>query len=333
MKFNKLYLFAALMGTVLAGCQKTEEETQNPVEEPAVEQGWKLTVKARISNDTRAMSVGSVTDAQGTHDIVNTYWKAGEKADVYVDNHLLGTLEVESVDNGIATLTGDDIMIKEEETTLVAENSVLTLLFPSREDHSWTYLGQDGSAPSEDGTMATGFDYSTAALKVTSMNAGTINTVGYNPDTEQEDEAPTFKPEQSIYRVSFKDKGNENALVSVKSLTISSGQGKLVRNRTLGSTGWATQSEDFGALTLKPTVTPNDGIYWMAIRNESTSDDDDSYTFTIVDNANKLFIVDKTIPASVLTNATFISAKNIKVQQKAFAPESSGTISSSTDVL
>lgn len=331
MKNTKIFLIAALLGTVLAGCQKTEEETQNPVEEPAVEQGWKLTVKARISNDTRAMSVGSVTDAQGTHDIVNTYWKVGEKADVYVDNHLLGTLEVESVDNGIATLTGDDIMIKKEETTLVAQNSVLTLLFPSREDHSWTYLGQDGSAPSEDGTMATGFDYSTAALKVTSMNAGTITAVGYNPDTEETVDDPTFESEQSIYRFSFKDTGNENALVSVKSITITSEQGTLVRNRTLGSTGWTTQSEDFGALTLKPTVTPNDGIYWMALRNESITDD--SYTFTIVDNANKLFIVDKTIPESVLTNATFISAKNIKVQQKAFAPESSGTISSSTDVL
>lgn len=324
MKINKLYIFAALLGTVLAGCQRVEEDTQKPDEKPVVEQGWTLTVQARINAETRAMSVEQVGEGDDAHDQVITYWKCGEKVAVFANERVLGTLEVMEVDNsGLATLKGE-IEVKDQVSgdPYVEVGTELSLLFPDKTDFAWYYMGQDGSIPDEDGRMASFYDYATATLKVTSMDAGTVNAVGYNPDTQQTVDSPTFALEQSVYRFSFKDTENNNNLVSVKSLTLSSYQNKLVRTRILSDTGWTTDENGYGSLTMKPGVN-QEKVYWMAIRNENKLND--IYYFTIVDENNKLFLVDKNIPAGALDKPRFISAKGIKVEQTAFAPNTTAT--------
>jgi len=302
MKNTKIFLIAALLGTVLASCQKEVEikTDENPVEE----QGWTLTVNASMGQDTKAMSLEGTT--------LKSYWKEGDAVGVYLQGTKLGTITAGNITNG-----GADAVLSGVLTTVagVSNFTVITLIFPDKDE--WTYLGQDGSAPSEDGTMAKNFDYA--------MTTATVDVVDTDNKVLTINTNVKFESQQSIYRLRFRDGGS---YFNVSSITLNAAQGLLVRTHTLESYGWNPVN---GTLTMTPTVTPSDNFYYMAIKNENNANDD-VYTFTVVRSSdNAVLEGTKNIPAGALANPSYIPA-NVIVSQKAMAPKTE-TIDDPVEVL
>ena len=303
MKTKRIFIIAALLGTVLAGCQKSEII----VPDKNSETGEIWTLKVQVS---KAKALG----VSGSE--VYAYWKDNEKVAVYLDGAKLGSLVATAGSPSTrATLVGNI-----SRPAGLAVNSSLTLLFPGRDDNEWTYVGQDGSAPSEDGTMATLFDYSTASLNVDAIDEGT-HTITASVTNG-------FTNQQSVYRFGFKV-GGAGSAIAVKSFIISSNQGKLVRDRVYTAGDWAS---NYGALTVSPTAATAGNLYWMSLRNENTSADD-TYSFSVVGSDNALYEGTKTIPSANLGNDKFLSAQSIRVDKKSAAPAASGTVSKEFEVL
>ena len=309
MKTNRLFLIVALLGTVLAGCQKAELVSNQSGEEPTGDQIWKLKV-------TTVKSIGNTRALELNGSELEAYWKKGEKVAVYFGGTKLGTLSVTSNDNvDPATLEGT---ISKPDGLDV--DGSLMLLFPGRDDGEWTYVGQDGSAPSASGSLATMFDYVTTTLTVTD-----INVVGHSISADVD---AAFANQQSIYRFGFKVGGAGDPIV-VKSFTISSAQGKLVRNRTYSAGNWVS---NYGPLTMTSAAAPAGNLYYMSIRNENTSVAD-TYSFSVVGNDNALYEGTQAVASEKLGYGKFLGAKGISISQKTLAPEASGEISSEVEVL
>lgn len=306
MKINKLYIIAALLGIVLAGCQKAEEfvPSDEQGQEFADSELWTLTIKTVA---TRAMELDGST--------LNEYWKNGEKAAVYFGGTKIGTLEVSgAVKDGAATLSGSVT-----KPVGLAVSSSLTVLFPGRDDDKWSYEGQDGSAPSESGTMATLFDYSAATLTVSEINDGT-HTITVSISS-------AFAQQQSIYRFGF-IVGGAGDPIEVKSFTLSSDQNKLVRERTYGASDWES---DYGSLTVTSVAAPAGNLYYASVRNENTTNED-TYSFSVIGSNDALYTGTKVIPAGKLGNGKFLGPA-VTINQKVMAPAVSGVISSELQVL
>ena len=302
MKTRKLYIIAALLGTVLAGCQK--EESIIPNDKPADGDSWTLTIQIKKS---KALELNG--------DSVNGYWKLGEKVAVYFGGDKIGTLDVSTVSTSTkATLSGS---ITKPGSMVV--DSDLMLLFPGRNDDEWTYVGQDGSAPSEAGTLATQFDYSTATLNVDDIDEGSHTITASVVDA--------FANEQSVYRFGFKV-GGAGAAIEVKSFTISSDQGKIVRNRTYSAGSWVS---NYGTLSVTSASAPAGNLYYMALRNENTSVAD-NYSFIVVGSDDALYEGTKSIASDKLGYDKFLAA-SISISQKALAQSPSESISEEVEVL
>lgn len=305
MKNTKIFLIAALLGSVLAGCQ-TEIEIE-PVEKPVDNTLWTFTVTAAMNPGTKAMSLDGNT--------LKAYWEEGEIVGVYLGSTKVGTLSVSQINNGEATsaelsgiLSGIDGLTTSDSFFLV---------FPDKE--KLTYLGQDGSSPADESkTMANNFDYALATVDISEINTSThVITAEGNAD---------FTSLQSIYRLRFKD---SDGYFKVNSIAITASQNGLVR--TMGPVNDLTAS-DCGTLTMMPTVSPSDNFYYMAIRNENTSNDD-TYSFTVVRSTdNAVFEGTKDIGFSVLKKPAYIRV-GVSVTQKTMEPDNANTIDSQVDVL
>ena len=189
------------------------------------------------------------------------------------------------------------------------------LLFPGRDDHSWVYTGQDGTAPSEDGSMATGYDYAKASLTVNAVDGETVTV---------NEASVTFTNQQSVYRFGFKV---SESYIDVDNITVTSNQDKFVRSLSYVGSAWTPV---YGSISVTANSVPGDHFYYMTIRNENTSADD-TYTFSVVDHDTKaLYEGSKTIPSSYLDAPKFLSLKNISVTQKSFAPAASGEVDGTT---
>ena len=306
MKSNKIYIFAALLGIALVGCQKVEEQAttdNNPIDK----NGWKITVKASKEIDTKALALDGTT--------LKGYWKDGEKVSVYFGGTLLVTLEATvGSPNTSATLSGE--IEKPEE---LGESSSLMLLFPGRLDEKWTYMDQDGSEPTEAGELSTGFDYATASLSVSSIDAGNKKIVTTGD--------AAFASQQSVYRFGFKVGGAGEA-IAVKSFTISSNRNQIVRERTYNGSTWASE---VGSLTVTSASDPSGNIYYVSLRNENITLDD-TYSFSVVGKDNALYEGSKVIESSNLGNGKFLGAKSLSVSAKVLAPRVE-TISEEVEVL
>lgn len=305
MKTNKIIIIAALLGTTLVACQKTEELKQ-PADE---QQGWKINVQVYKDADTKAMELSGSK--------LNTYWKKGEEVAVYFGGIKMGTLAVTTDDNvNPAELAG-----QVSKPAGLTTGSPIMLLFPGREDNQWTYVGQDGSAPSATGNLAS-FDYASASF--------TVSTIDNVNNEIVLSGATSFTAEQSVYRFGFLVDGAGSA-IAVKSILLTSNQGKLVRTRTYSGSNWVS---NYGSLSMTATTTAPDGnLYSMAIRNENTTNDD-TFSFCVVGNSdNALYEGTKVVPSANLGNGKFLSAKTISVSQKSFAPATSGSVSNVSDVL
>ena len=297
MKTNKLFLIAALLGTVLAGCQKVSE-IQNPEEKPENNQTWTLKVLATKDVDTRALNYDGNTT-------MKPYWKNGEEVSVLFDGEKIGTLTVTSESQTTpatpatleGTVTADGL----------SEGAELTLLFPGRPDDAWTYLGQTGVLPEP-------YDYAIAALQVASLDAAT-QTINVSSESVR------FANQQSIYRFSFKVGGEGNG-IPVKSFIVASEAGKLVRSRAYENSAWTSVKGNLFVNTTSATAP-----YLMSIRNENTAAD--KYTFSVVGSNNELYIGEKALTGVI--NGKFYNA-TVSVTQKTFTT-GTGSIESADDVL
>ena len=303
MKNTKIFLIAALLGTTLASCQK-EASIKPSEDQPEAKAGWTLTVSATKDIDSKAMSWN------GTE--LKAYWKEGEKVGVYFGDSKIGTLTAGSItnegQNAVLSGTLDNI-------DGLSENSSITLLFPDKDE--WSYLGQDGSAPSDISKLATDFDYATAKLTVSSLDTDTKKVTVSS--------AASFDNQQSVYRLGFKVSG---AAVAVKSIFLTARENKLVVSRSFASGAWSSTR---GTLSMEPSATPAGNLYFMAIRNENTSDDD-SYTFTVVRSSdNAVLEGTKNIPADALKSPMYLPA-SVTVSQKVMS-QSASEIQQAEDVL
>lgn len=289
MKNIKLFFIAALLGTVLAGCQK-EVEIQNPEEQP-VEKGWTLTVKVSKGVETKAL------DYDGANNKLSPYWEVGETVDVYLvggGDTKIGTLEVKSVDGttGVAELKGDI-----SETGLTEGSSILKLVTPGN-GQDWTYANQDGQTPDD------AFDFATSCLRVKTLDTviKEIETEGYDPVNDAIVTDPVFTSEQSVYRLTFKVGGSA---IDPLSFTMSASQNKLVQTRTFNGSDWTSV---YGPISAMPSQSTSDHFYFLSVRNENEGTTN-KYSFTVVNAMDDILYegtkdIDKQLVNGKLYNAT-----------------------------
>ena len=306
MKKNILYI-AALLGILsLASCHTEEVPDIAPVETGHLT----LTVRATKGVDTKALNLNGNT--------LNAYWKTGETAAVYFNGTRLGDLTATADENPVtATLSG-----QLSNTDGLAAGSVIYLLFPGREDKAWDYSGQDGSAPSETGPLATNYDYAMATLTVKDIVDSEINVT-----TDA-----IFANQQSIYRFSFKT----DAQLSVSSFIVSSTGNQLTRTRIWDNNAWSSVPGPISVTAGSATANP----LFVALRNElagtpteaqiSAREVLDTYSFSVIGSDHKLYLGQQPVKANVLnTQGRFLNA-NVQVTI-AEIPESYDVISDGAD--
>ena len=301
MKTNKIYLIAALLGTVLAGCQKAEE--LNPEKTPGTVKEWRLVVKATKNADTRALTEDG--------NKLNASWELGEKVAVYFEGEKVGSLEVTLVTEDEATLEG--LLTGGTEI-----GSQLTLLYPGREDEAWSYAGQDGSVSS----MGALFDYTTAVLEVTDLQADEVNeSVLVVTDGDAE-----FTSEQSVYRFGFINTTGTGGNIPVIEFTVKSPH--LVQSLSWDNNAWA---ETPGPVTVAVSdVTAPMTVLYASLRNSLTDANNteaDTYRFQVIGSNHELYLGEKEIPARAFTkNGNLIKATSIGVEQINFTPDNTVTV-------
>ena len=280
-------LFTGL--ALLAGCQKAEEELikEEPEVVPELPAGsYTLTLEATKGVDTKALSLDGST--------LNAHWVTGETVAVYLSGAYKGllTATVNPSDNTRATLSGTLDNVE----GVVAE-AELTLLFPRAD---WDYTGQDGSAPSESGSLATKYDYATATVTVASVSGSEVTTTG----------GASFVNEQSMYRFGFKE-GGADPQIAIKGFTVSSTHNTLVRSRSWDGSAWA---ETFGPIAVEVAGEALT-LPYASLRNTRVgSGNGDSYSFSVIGSDNALYLGGKDIPSSVMdVQGRFISAQSISV--------------------
>lgn len=295
MKTNGWFILAL---AVITACQKVEDVFVTEEPEETVEQ-YTLTLEATKGEDTKALRLinsGSTLTA---------LWVNGETVAVYQGGTYLGQLvaTADDTDETKATLSGTL-----ESVAGVANNAVLTLLFPRKD---WDYTGQDGEAPNVFFKIDRLYDYATANVTVASVDTGskTITTTS----------AAAFENQQSIYRFGFKV--NDTPLL-VKEFTVSSNHNKLVTSRSY-SGGWTST---YGNLTVRPSSATNKLLY-LSLRNENANTSEpDKFSFYVIGNNNALYLGEKDIPGDKLGNGKFISAQNIAVTKSNLAQSGTATV-------
>ena len=291
------FVAIALVGIIaLAACQKEEKLIETP--EQITGKEYTLTLEATKGAETKALSLDEST--------LNAHWENGETVAVYLGGSFLGTLEAtaDGTDNTRATLSGVLTTVEN-----VEQGSVLTLLFPRAD---WDYTGQDGTAPSAAGTLATKYDYATASVTVASVD-NVNNTISVTSGAD-------FENQQSMYRFSFKENGT---LISVKEFILSSNHNKLVTSRSYSGGDWTSA---YGNLTVTPAAATNELLY-ISLRNENTTTTEaDQFSFYVIGADNALYTGSKNIPGEKLGNGKFISAKGVKVSKPTLAQSGTATV-------
>lgn len=296
MKYNRLFIAAALLGTVLSACQRVQEE-QLPDENTT--ETWILTLQATKGLDTRTL----VLSNDGKQ--LDAVWHEGEQVDVFFGESYLGTLTAhtdQGNDDPNATLSGD---LNDNASALKAEDE-LTLFFPSRgeESYAWYYNGQQGDLPRD-------FDYSKATVTVTGKTSGNIIVSG---------DAVPFVNQQSIYRFKFMLGATE---VGLNGFTVYSQNNKLVRSLAMDGT------PTYGSIFVHSDPNVGNKEYYVAIRNEykgGANDGADTYFFNSVDKTTSaLYEGTKSIPKSKLYDGDKMVSKfmgaTVTLTQKTIAAQ------------
>lgn len=283
---------------LLTSCQKEADlaKEEAPVEVP--EGSLWLSLEASKVADTKALALDGSA--------LNAYWNADESVKVFLDGACIGTLTAtpNGTDNTKATLSGTV-----SDASGIVPDAVLTLLFPRE---TWDYSGQAGTLAS----IEANFDYAVATATVQSVDGSTVKTEG----------SVSFQNQQSVYRFGFTKGGDA---YDPKAFTITATGGKLVQEVSYSGSAWTPA---YGGITITPASAPGDHLYYVSIRNESTSAD--TYNFQIIGSDNALYLATKSIDAEKLSQqGKFLSATGIAVSQPAFAPAPGGSISEPENVF
>ena len=296
MKMNKYFGIALAGAVVMAGCQKKEVDIH--VEKPEQEAiTWTIKVQAERNDgpETRGLDIEG-EDASITT-LLQSIWKNGEEVQVYLGEDCIGTLAAtpDATDAHKATLSGTVTT-----TSITPGSTTLTLLTPRAE---WIYTGQDGTLLAADNSIEKKYHYTLAAdVLVTGAANGVITT------------APaSFTNQQSIYRLSFRyNNGSTKTPIVTKSVTISSASNQLVLSQPLGGTPTT------GSLFVLRSAADTDPFF-VALRN-GDQQNDEVFTFTVVDNDGVTYRGNKTIPADYKPNGSFVSVKNATLDKRLDLP-------------
>ena len=307
-KLMKKFAWMFLAVIALAGCQKEAKPEEEKEQIPQPSQGpYTLTLQASKGADTKALSLDEST--------LNAYWKDGEQVAVYLGGTYLGmlTADADDSDNHKATLSGELTTVEN-----VQQGSELTLLFPRAD---WDYTGQNGTAPSETGSLATKYDYATASVTVASLDA--INK------TITVTSGANFQNQQSMYRFGFKAGGNT---LAVNGFSVGSANNALVRSRSWSGGDW---TENCG--TIDVNTSGAQAVSYVSLRNtlvgtptqQQIADKStiDTYYFYVIGSDNALYTGQKKIPAQVMdVQGKFISAQNISVTKSDLSKSGTTTV-------
>lgn len=303
MKNNRIYLIAALLGTVLAGCQVIENEVVDSEDnvQPEVA-SFTMTLEATKGIDTKALSLDGST--------MNAYWQSSERVKVYKDGTCIGTLDV-SPGSGekptTATLSGTI-----DNMAGLAKDVDLLLLIPRE---TWNYSGQKGTIAD----IASNFDYAVATVTITAVDGG-ASTISATD--------ATFVNQQSIYRFSFQV---STTPLDVKGFTVSSAN--LVQTHTWNGSAWIDTP---GPVAVSINGGGSSSTVYAALRNTlAGSSTSDTYSFSVVGDDDVLYEGTKVIPEAVIENygiGKYVST-TVTLAAKVLAPKLSGTIDTISEVL
>ena len=303
MKRNYVYALAALLlaGVAFTACS-SEDEVVNVAAEK-VQTTYSVNIPAARGGDadTRALSLDGKT--------LNSKWTKGDKVYVYkketnyIDDN---TLEADA-SGATANLVGE----------LASEYAVgdeLLLVYGYKK--AWpgapTVL-QAFAYTSQNGTFddVQNFDYATAIVEVTAVKDGQITTT-----------PASFKPSQSIFKLTFKDNSSTPKDVNVRFLTIS-GEKIIVTNTPFAPTDADTKGYPVTLALENPSPE-----VWVALRLDENIAND-VITFEVEDPDGKIYKGTKAVTADVVNGkyyATTVTLTKTGENTLAITPEDSYTL-------
>ena len=192
-KVFSIFMTVALLaaGVAMTGCSNKDN---NEPQEPAKVQTYKMSINASKVADNQANGPKKVLGLDGS--TLTATWATDEEVTVYNETKgaaLTGFLKPQTA-GANTTLLG-------ELTGTIEAGDELTLKFLSPD-----YASQDGTLE----YISANCDYATASTTVSSVDAGTIYTVG----------TADFVNQQAVVKFSLKDKGNGDAAIPAIWLTI-----------------------------------------------------------------------------------------------------------------
>lgn len=293
MKRN-IFLTASLLGAmVLTGCVKEQLIPEKQAEEGSV---WTVRIQAAKSDapDTKGLEIEG---DEATTTTLKSIWKDNEPVKVYLGTECIGTLTAtpDGEDPHKATLSGEVVT-----SGLEAGVSTLTLITPRAE---LDYTGQAGILLAADNSIEKMYHYAAAVnVLVTEVDGehGTFVT-----------ENAGFTNQQSIYRMNFRYKvdGSTKTPITTESVTIASAGGHLVQSQAVDGTSLVE-----GAISVTLGTASADPFF-VALRNGDETDAEE-LSFTVVDTDGVTYKGTKTIPAAYKPNGTFVSMKNVTLDQR-----------------
>ena len=296
METVRKFLNVAFVGlAVLTGCQKAEQELEEPL--PTEEEAtgtYTLTIQANKGAETRALYL------EGTS--LNAYWNSGEKVYIFKGDSYIDYLDVTPDDGDYP----QGATLSREVAISVTTGDQLTLLFPRQE---WSYTGQAGTLAS----IESNFDYATATVTVAAVDGNTITTNEAN-----------FENQQSIYRFGFKVGGTGDA-IPVKGITVISNNNALVQSRSLSGGNWTDVP---GSIQISVPNNGTSSLLYASLLNNlvGTSNNTDTYSFNVIGSDNALYLGSKDIPASVMgKQGKFISASSVSVTKSVMPASNEAT--------
>lgn len=279
---------ALLMGTMalsLTACS-SEDNIANNIQQPAQGEArtYTVSIPATFSGDeaqTRAVTF----DNSGTPPTATGSFETTENIYVYNETKaalLSGTLHPSDISADkkhcqlAGTLTGT-IDASDKLTLVYNMNSFITG-YPNA--CSFTYVSQEGSeAGIIDGGMATGVS--------ATISSGTLTTA----------DPVKFKMQQAIFRLKFTDGTNP---ITVKSLLIKSTTGSYIAYYSPFKEDNRYSGDRIG---VSPASATSDYLYVAVCINESGAPSE--LTFTVTDNAGKVYSATKAAPTGGFKNGKY----------------------------
>lgn len=264
---------------------------------------WTLCIQAERDEgpETKGLAIEGSDEASTSG--LKSVWKTDEPVLVYLGTECIGTLKATPLeDPHKATLSGTVTT-----SGITPGTTTLSLRTPRAE---WAYTGQVGRLLLADDANNQGdgnrsiekkYHYTMAEnVLVKTASEGSITT-----------DKASFVNQQSIYRMNFRYKvdGSTKTPITTESVTIASAGGHLVQSQAVDGTSLVE-----GAISVTLGTASADPFF-VALRNGDETDAEE-LSFTVVDTDGVTYKGTKTIPAAYKPNGTFVSMKNVTLDQR-----------------